>query len=69
MMINCGGCFNILELLQPEDDVKFYIVDRYFVEVVTIIEPLISPANGRYFSRTFITMDKYVRCTNLPEKC
>ena len=42
VMINCGGCFNVLELLQPEDDVKFYIIDRYFEEVVTmyITEPL-----------------------------
>lgn len=28
-MINCGGCFNVLELLLPENDVKFYIIDRY----------------------------------------
>lgn len=32
VMINCGGCFNVLELLQPENDVKFYIVDRYYKE-------------------------------------
>ena len=29
VMINCGGCFNVLDLLQPESDVKFYIIDRY----------------------------------------
>ncbi|XP_065891075.1 cell division control protein 45 homolog isoform X1 [Dysidea avara] len=29
VMVNCGGCFNILELLQPTSDVKFYIIDSY----------------------------------------
>lgn len=29
VMINCGGCLNVLELLQPDEDIHFYIVDRY----------------------------------------
>ena len=28
-MINCGGCLNILEHLQPDEDVQFFVVDRY----------------------------------------
>ena len=28
VMINCGGCLNILEQLQPDEDVHFFIVDR-----------------------------------------
>ena len=31
VLINCGGGINILELLEPEDDVNFYILDRYDV--------------------------------------
>lgn len=27
-MINCGGCLNLLELLQPEDEgVRLYVID------------------------------------------
>ncbi len=30
VMINCGGCQNVLELLQPtSEEVRFYIIDRY----------------------------------------
>lgn len=29
VMINCGGCLNILEHLQPDEDVQFFVVDRY----------------------------------------
>ena len=32
VMINCGGCFNVLDLLQPDSDVKFYIIDRYLMK-------------------------------------
>lgn len=28
VLINCGGCANLLELLQPEEDVRLYVVDR-----------------------------------------
>lgn len=28
VLVNCGGCINLLELLQPEEeDVRFFIVD------------------------------------------
>ena len=27
--MNCGGNLNILEILEPEEDVMFYIADRY----------------------------------------
>ena len=27
--MNCGGNLNILEMLEPEEDVMFYIADRY----------------------------------------
>lgn len=30
-LVNCGGNFNILEILEPEDDVIFYVVDRCVV--------------------------------------
>ena len=28
-LVNCGGNLNILEMLEPEEDVMFYIADRY----------------------------------------
>ena len=27
-MVNCGANLNILEMLEPEEDVMFYIADR-----------------------------------------
>ena len=28
VMINCGGCLNLLEMLQPEDEgVRLYVID------------------------------------------
>ena len=29
VLINCGANFDIIETLQPEEYVKFYICDRY----------------------------------------
>ena len=37
VLINCGGSINILELLEPEDDVNFYILDRYDVCIYSTI--------------------------------
>lgn len=40
VMINCGGCLNILEHLQPDEDVQFFVVDRY----VSLTLPKVSQA-------------------------
>ena len=40
VLINCGGGINILELLEPEDDVNFYILDRYDMCIYTIISTI-----------------------------
>lgn len=29
LLLNCGGCIDIVELLQPEDDIKFFICDSH----------------------------------------
>ncbi|EDV23242.1 uncharacterized protein TRIADDRAFT_58320 [Trichoplax adhaerens] len=29
ILINCGGNINIVEILQPEEDVKFYVIDSH----------------------------------------
>lgn len=29
LLLNCGGCIDIVEFLQPEDDIKFFICDSH----------------------------------------
>lgn len=29
MLINCGGTLDIIELLEPDEDITFYIVDSH----------------------------------------
>lgn len=29
LLVNCGGCIDLVEYLQPADDIKFYIADNH----------------------------------------
>lgn len=29
ILINCGGTFDIIELLEPDEDITFYVIDSH----------------------------------------
>jgi len=60
IMINCGGVIDVVETLQPEDCVKFYICDRLVIYCLkSVYCTLFSLLLINYVS-IFLT---YVSCT------
>ena len=47
VLINCGANFDIIEALQPEEFVKFYICDRFVLYLKKYIRSLLLYHNYR----------------------